>query len=495
MLAWTALICAAALWLMRQAFPESTTVLLLFALTLLLLFDFDYAYLVLLKLLKLRPWSATSGLMPPFIRTFFPQVSIPLVLAYLGLQISALRQGRTKSGWLAWLAMALLQFLVLCSFPYATAVLAATTGVLLLLLLAGRIPGLFLQFMVFGAICAAADLGWLLFSGGALPVASPGSSLIALDPQFLKRMLFSKTVLTLLFATVAASVVCRQGIPQESRWTLVAFGTAVFLLSLADAVISPAAQVSHHVLYLFHTAMALLIIMMVAALLHSFAAQRSARLVVAAITAILLVFAAVSIALAAPTMIELNRENFGAIEAMSPADLGPRDLVLINAEQVESPAALVPAVSKANVLYYKDAELMVPSGYEKQLRLRQAVYLYAIGMDDAFLSKILSPGGSAEQQYRIVPVQDRMEVFGPHSEAALASLRSQLVPAMIEVEQGGAEARAFFAQFKRVILVDSVAHPLFRPERLSLYLRERESASTGDYKRVVYTQLGGESTH
>lgn len=77
MLAGTALICAAALWLMRQAFPKSTTILLLFALTLLLLVDFDYAYLVLLKLLKVCPWSATSGLMPPFIRAFSPQVSIP----------------------------------------------------------------------------------------------------------------------------------------------------------------------------------------------------------------------------------------------------------------------------------------------------------------------------------------------------------------------------------------------------------------------------------
>jgi hypothetical protein len=257
-------------------------------------------------------------------------------------------------------------------------------------------------------------------------------------------------------------------------------------LSLADAVISPAAQISHHVLYLFHTAMALLIIVMVAAILHRFAARRSMQLVVWAITAILLLHAAISIPLLAPTFIELNRENFGAIQAMSPADLGPDDLLVVNAEQVESPAALVPAVSTSNVLYYKDAELMVPSDYEKQLRLRQAIYLYATGMDDASLSQILSSGGAVEQQYRIVPVQERMEVFGPHSEAALASLRSRLVPAMIEVQQGGAETQAFFAQFKRVILIDSAAHPVFRPERLSLYLQEREEVNRGAFRRVVY---------
>jgi hypothetical protein len=494
MLGWTALICAAALWLVRKALPGSTTVVLVFALALLMLFDFDFAQVILLKWLKLRPWAETSAGLAPFIRAFFPQVSIPLVLAYLGLQVVALRQGRKHKGWIAWLGMALLQFLVLCSFPYATAVMAATTGVLLLLLLAGRIPGSTLQFVVFGAVCAAADLGWLLFSGGSLPVANQGSSLIALDPQVLKQMLFSKTVLTLLFATLTAAVACRRGVPKESRWTVVAFGAAVSLLSLADAVISPIAQCSQHFLYFFHTAMALLTIMMVAAVLHMFAAHRSVQFVVAVMTVALFVNAAISLPVFARTFLELNRETFGAIQAMSPADLVAGDLVIANAERVDSPAALVPSLSGANVLYYKNAELMVPSEYEKQSRLRQAIYLYATGMDDVTLREILSLGGAAKQQLRIVPVQERPEAFGPHSEAALTSLRSRLSPAMMEVEQGGAEAHAFFAQFKRVILIDSVDHPLFRPERLSLYLRERDAATRGGYMRLVYVPKSGEAT-
>ncbi len=495
MLGWTALICAAALWLVRRAFPDGTTVLLVFALALLMLFDFNYAQGILLKWVRLRPWAETFATPAPFIRAFFPQVSIPLVLAYLGLQIIALREGHKKKGWLAWLGMALLQFLVLCSFPYATAILAATTGVLLLVLLAGGIRGSILQFVVFGAVCAGADLGWLLFSGGPLPVSSHGSSLIALDPQFLKHMLFSKKVMLLLFATVVAAVVCRREVPKESRWTIVAFGTATFLLSLADGVLSPIAQASHHFLYLFHTAMALLAIMVVAAILHTFATHRSVQLVVSVMTVALIVNAAISIPAFARTLLELNQENFGAIEAMSPADLGAGDLVIANAEVIDSPAALVPAVSRANVLYYKDAELMVPSEYERQSRLRQAIYLYATGMDDVSLSEILSPGGAAGQQYRIVPVQERISALGPHSEAALASLRSRLLPPMMEVEQGGAEAQAFFAQFKRVILIDSVAHPVFSPERLSLYVWESEIATRGAYKRIVYVPRNGESTH
>ena len=495
MLGWTALICVAALWLVRRAFPDGTTVLLVFALALLMLFDFNYAQVILLKWLRLRPWAEPFATPAPFIRAFFPQVSIPLVLAYLGLQITALREERNTNRWIAWFVMALLQFLVLCSFPYAAVVMAATTGMLLLLLLAGRIPGSILQFVVFGAVCAVADLGWLLFSGGQLPGSSHGSSLIALDPQFLEHMLFSKKVLLLLFATVTAAVVCRRGVPKESKWTVVAFGAAVFLLSLADGVLSPIAQASHHFLYLFHTAMALLAITVVAVILHTFAAHRSVQLVVFVITVALIVNAAISIRVFARTLLELNQENFGAIEAMSLADLGAGDLVIANAEQVDSPATLVPAVSRANVLYCKDAELMVPSEYEKQSRLRQAIYLYATGMDDVSLSKILSPGGAAEQQYRIVPVQERISALGPHSEAALASLRSRLLPPMMEVEQGGAEAQAFFAQFKRVILIDSVAHPVFSPERLSLYLWESQTATRGAYKRIVYVPRNGESTH
>jgi len=348
---------------------------------------------------------------------------------------------------------------------------------------------------VFGAVCAAADVGWVRFTGGPSPVANQGPSLPALDPQLLKRMLFSKTVLMLLFATVAAAAVCRRGLPKESRWTIAAFGAAVSLLSLADAVISPVAQASHHFLYLSHTAMALLTIMIVATMLHTFAAHRSFRLVVFGMMAALFVNAVISVPVLARAFLELNRETYSAVRAMSPADLGAGDLVIANAEQVDSPAALVPTLSGAGVLYYKNAELMAPSKYEKQSRLRQAIYLYATGLDDVSLSAILSPGGAAKQQFRIVPVQERMEAFGPHPEAALASLRSRLLPAMVELEQGGAEPQAFFGQFKRVILVDSVAHPIFRPERLSGYLREHQAVTDGPYKRVVYVPQNGESTH
>jgi hypothetical protein len=266
-------------------------------------------------------------------------------------------------------------------------------------------------------------------------------------------------------------------------------------LSLADAVISPVVQASHHFLYLSHTAMALLMILVVAATLHTFAAHRSVPFVVWGMTAALFLNAAISVPVLARRFLELNRETYNAVRAMSPADLGAGDLVIANAEQVDSPAALVPTLSGATVLYYKNAELMAPSKYEKQSRLRQAIYLYATGLDDVSLSAILSPGGAAKQQFRIVPVQERMEAFGPHPEVALASLRSRLLPAMIEVEQGGAEARAFFGQFKRVILVDSIAQPLFQPERLSGYLRERQAVTEGAYKRIVYVPENGESTH
>ena len=57
---------------------------------------------------------------------------------------------------------------------------------------------------------------------------------------------------------------------------------------------------------------------------------------------------------------------------------------------------------------------------------------------------------------------------------------------MMEVEQGGPEVRAFFAQFKRVVVIDSALHPIFRPERLSLYFRESEAATIGSYQRVVF---------
>ena len=486
MLVWTALIAVSALWLVRTALPRSTTSLVVFALALLLLFDFNYAQTILLSWATLHPWAVTGERIAPFIRAFFPQISIPLLLGYLGLQIVALREGRTRKGWAAWAVMAILQFLLLCSFPYAQILLAATTGVLLIAVLARRISGSILQFLVFGGLCGVLDLGWMLASGGASPVAGQGS-LIALSMLFLKRMLFSKTALMLLFVLAVTVVVCRKGVPKETVWTIAGFGFVVFLLSLSDAVISRAAQASHHIFYFSHTALALLTVLIVAALLQRF---RMVQFAVPVITVGLFVNAAITIPVLSRPFLDSNRERYAAAEAIQAASPGVGDLVIADGEQVDSPAALVPLLSPATVLYYKNAELMLPLQDQPQARLRLAAYLHVMGMDHGSVSEILSAKGSPAEQYRIVPVGDRIEAFGPQPAATLAAFRSQLVPAMIQVEQGGPEVHALFAQFKRVMIIDSADHPIFHPEQLSLYLRPIGSGSKGSYRYLIYTPQG-----
>lgn len=494
MLAWTALIAGSALWLVRTALPKCTTALVVFALAMLMLFDFNYAQTILLNWITLHPWAVSGERIAPFIRAFFPQVSIPLVLGYLGLQILALREGHNGKGWTAWAMMAVFQFLLLCAFPYAQIILAVTTGVLLLAVITRRISGSIPQFLVFGTVCGIVDLGWMLVTGGASPVAGQGS-LLAPDLLFFKRMLFSKTALMLLIAVAATVLVCRRGVPKDSKWTITGFGFAVFVLSLSDGMISRAAQASHHILYLAHTAMALLTVLIVAALLSRYERSRIAQLAVLAITTVLFINAAVTTVVFSRSFLELNRDRYAAAQAIESASLRAGDLVLADGEQVDSPAALVPILSPATVLYYKNAELMLPRQYEQQARLRLAAYLYAIGTDHVSVGEILSAKGSPAEQYRIVPVGDRMEAFGPEPAATLASFRSELVPAMIEVEEGTPEVCAFFAQFPRVVVIDSAVHPIFRPDRLALYLHQGESTTTGTYRYTMYTPQTGEQGH
>ncbi len=159
--AWAGLTFAAAAFCLRSIFPDSDPRLTVLAAFGLLVLQSPLVYLI--HLLHLPSLAGFHELRLPYMRFAFPQVIVPVVFAYLGLQIRALRSG---SKWdLA--GMALLQFAACSAFPYVLPIIAAATAITFLIIqwnkkqIVLRWPTL----VTFAAVCGALDIGYLLLAG------------------------------------------------------------------------------------------------------------------------------------------------------------------------------------------------------------------------------------------------------------------------------------------------------------------------------------------
>ena len=113
--------------------------------------------------MRLPSVSGIYDLRLPYMRFAFPQVIVPVVFAYLGLQTRALKSGSKG----AWVGMALLQFAACCAFPYVLPIVAVATAITILIIecysrqKALRWP----TPLLFAAACGVLDIGYLLLAG------------------------------------------------------------------------------------------------------------------------------------------------------------------------------------------------------------------------------------------------------------------------------------------------------------------------------------------
>lgn len=470
---WAVLIACGTLYVLDKILPRSS-LLLAVGVAFLLLFD-----------VTLLPASASAWMHVsldgfrlvrlPYTRTFFPQVAIPFLLLYVGLQIEALRAHKRY----AWALMALIQWAAFTCFPYTTLLMAGTTAcVVALAWIARRLDLSWREILGFALACGVLDGAYLLLSGAshaaaAVAVREPILSIsLARLPYILRG--HAKMLAMLAAATIGCAIVPDDE-RRESKGVLVSLGVANLLLYFADLFVSPMLQVTDHDLYFVHTVLGLLVIYLAGAAVRVARERRlRAAWVLTPVLLLIMVHGALAAAGGYRKYVSFNRASAATAKLFSSLQLGPRDIVLSAADSVDDVSCWLPLISEGRLVYCSNAELALsPANKAEFQRYRQAVYLYFSGRDSASVDTILArPDEDAKPaQWLFAQVRERLLLAGPERRAALASMRETLVPVLRRLESGDGEALNLFAAYDRVIIVDNVASPTFAPDRLRRYLQ------------------------
>jgi hypothetical protein len=460
---WWAAMCVGALWFLRRALPETHGLSVCLAMTLLFFFNFGVVKSELLAWLKLPSLAGFDGLTLPYMRAVFPQIPIALLFPYLAFQVRALHSW----SWQDWAVMCFLQAAAFATFPYETLLMAGTTAVAVLATFTMETrPKHLLTVALYGTACAAVDILFVSFrlSGGI-------HSKHALVSLHLERAigLVGGGLLSLFLLTVA-TVVSPVVVSRTAKWTIAGLGIANFLLMLGDVVFSPALLISHHAGYFIHTTIVLQILYLLSAAFIRFG-RESVWLKAACIAAIvfttanglLLAFAANRSSLAE------NRTTNDFAGAIRSLNLTKEDLVIARADSVDDLCAWVPILTPAKVMFCRSAQYELSVEEKRTLyRLRQAFYLYFIGRDASLTERAATDSNALPQQESLVFSNENPSDKKGWDEAK-ASILTDLVPLISQVESRDARTQKFFFRYSRVLVVDDGANPIFVTQRLGSY--------------------------
>jgi hypothetical protein len=460
---WWTTMCVGALWFLERAFPEMNGLSVCLAMTLLFFFNFGVVKSEVLAWLKLPSLAGFDGLTLPYMRAVFPQIPIALLFPYLAFQVRALHSW----SWQDWAVMCFLQAAALATFPYATLLMAGTSAVVVFATFAIEMrPKHLLTIASYGAACAAADILFVLFhlSGGI----HPKQPLVSLH---LERAigLAGGGLLCLLLLTVA-TIVSPVAVSRTAKWTIAGLGIANFMLMLGDTVVSPALLVSHHAGYFIHTTIALQIVYLVSAAFVRFGRESvwlkaacMAAIVFTTANGLLLAFAANRSSLAE------NRTTNDFAVAIRSLNLTKEDLVITRAASVDDLCAWVPLVTPAKVLFCRSAQYELSAEEKRTLyRPRQAFYLYLIGRDALGTERAATDSSALEQQESLVFSNENPSDKKGWEEAK-ASIRTDLVPLISQVESRDTRVQKLFSPHGRVLVVDDATNPIFVRQPLASY--------------------------
>jgi hypothetical protein len=472
---WTAM-CVGALWLLRQAFPEEPELPLWLGMALLFFFNFGVVKSLLIAWLHLPSFSRFNELSLPYIRTVFPQVGLALLFFYLALQIRALESWR----WCDWMGMCFLQAAAFAMFPYATLIMAGTTGVAVLADLAMQLRIKHLWMVVaYGTACALIDIAFLwsrLSRGGQ----HPRLALISLHPSRALD-LAGGAFLLLALLTIATAIAPATG-TRGTKWTLVGLGVANSLLMLGDTVFSPALLLSHHGGYFIHSTISLQIVYL--AFVASVRFERRLMWLRATCLAIIVLATTNGFVVAYANYrhsLPENRKTNNLALAVRPLNLSKADLIIARAKSVDDPCSWIPLLTPTKVLFCRSAQYELSTEEKRTIyRERQAFYLYFMGRDSRGIERVATDSIDLAEQDRLAFAGEINTADKERSDQAKASIRTDLVPLLLQVEQSDGRMQSFFTPYKRVLIIDDATNPTFVRQRLSRYFSIESERSIDD---------------
>jgi hypothetical protein len=476
-LLWWFLLCMASIWLLDRFLPLPAVELVLAGLSLLTVFSFEGVWRAIAALIHSSATWPPGGL--PYIRPFTPQIIVPLWLCYVGLQMRALSGKRLH----AWGMMAFLQFVAFAVFPYATLMMAGTTAVAAFwYIFAGPRQSAWRLVLCFFLVCALPDIAFALYGSGGSRLSFPDqTSLIRFQPS-----LVSPTIgkMWLVIATLLVATVMTRKLRPEVKWPLVGLGLTNILLALGNAFVSERVFfLGNHITYFYESTIFVLFLFLASAYIPSGA--QSLRLTrIVSLTTVLLccAYGFLTAEYNYRFYLPYNLQQADLASWFGRGEVSTHDLVIT---QFASAATGVPAhyddcewiplLSKAEVLYCRNAQLTLPPEQNRDVqRLREVLYLYFDGKDHQWLENTT--------QFEIYGLYGEVSSYHRSEErtARIFALRHEMLPLFDRVEHSDPSIQAFFRRFRRVWILQNRQNSAFVNTRLGSYLDLKEQELAGN---------------
>ncbi len=455
-LLWWSCLCLVAIWLFQRFLPQAPTEFVVGGLALLMLFNFGMLTQSIRAWMHFPSLSGFESLQLTYIRPFYPQIAIPLLICYVGLQIHALRK-RTIA---PWVLMALVQCSAFATFPYAVVMMAGTTAVAACWYVLSRAHKVAWRIVLgYALLCFVLDSAFLFYKFTGFRTGLPGQkSLIHIQLSLLPLMIGKLWIL--MGVLVVATLVSRKLAP-EVKWTLAGMGVTSMLFVLADAVVPESTlMLSDHAGYFVHSTIVILLTFAVSAYTPS--PERASillRRVALAVSCSCLLNAVLVAEASTRQNLPENLEQADMVRWFERGQVAHDDLVIA---QYDS-CAWVPLLSDAESLFCRPAQVLLTPQQNLQLqRFREVLYLYFIGRDHQWLE--------TTTQLERYGFYFELTGKGAGREQRLDEVRSEMRPFFEQVERGDPAVKEFFHRFRKVWIVQEAQSPLFVDSRLSSYL-------------------------
>lgn len=462
---WTVLISLAARWVVSLLLEKPPFALVALSLGLIMFLDAGYVQRMLSVSLVTGPLGNPSFPTLPYHRPFFPQVAVPLLLLYVGLQIRVLVKPRRRY----WVAMGAIQLLSLSVFPFATLLMAALTGFTLTFAAAGGGVAIRWPHVAgFVVLCGAADVLFIAVNSPALRLLAGHTPLLRPDPVRL-RLIFGYSVLLVAFLALIVTVVIRRRPPVRS--TLLGLGVGTALLLLSDGLLSTALQTTHHVGYLVHTTIALLTVGLCAEVHPMLTrwSRRAAQGGAVALAVVMLVYGGLASYLTLRWYLPRNVARADLAAALSAA--APNDLIVAPDDALEEETSWLPLVSKAQVLFSRSAEFALGAADAAADARRLAFFLFLQGETAESIRAELGVRGFSLGQRFLAGFRRMQLLSSGERDRVLEAVGRELIPPLLDAERRAPEVVRFFRQYRRIFVVDRVDDPFFRADHVNVFIR------------------------
>lgn len=486
---WWAALSVAVVWLFRQFLPDASPALVVMGLSLVMLFNFGVLQNQISAWLHPGSLRGFRDVVFPYIRSFFPQVPIPLVVVYLILQIRALQSNRLPY----WVAMGLIQLIAFMIFPYAMLMMA---GISLVSVIAFVWPGRWqnrplplTRALLFAFACGIADLFFVFHGNQTMRSGAPGQyALVHLQVSLLPHRIGG---MWMILAALTAGLFFIRDLAPEIRWPIAGLALTNLFFLLGDAFFSETTlQVSHHAGYFVHTTASILFMFLMSAGIrrfHRFAPQLRWALMLCGM--FLLINGALVAHATYLQFLPGNQELAQLANSLRSAQPQSDDLVVARSLNVDDDCAWVSLLTPSHVLYCRNVQvLMSPEQNQQIQRFRQALYLYFTGKDPQWLEAILANSNNTTELTRLTFL-GQVTVDAAGRQQGIDAVRKELIPRLETAEHQDPDATGFFSHYRRVLVIDNLDQPYFAESRLSSYLAIQQRQTVGRLLILTCTPL------